>query len=309
MVRAYAAKQRDKILSNDKRRGIAYMLVSIVGFALMNLVVKILGTSENPIPAPELVFFRSLVSLVLSLWFIRRKKISPFGNNKKWLILRGVFGVTALTTFFYTLQELPLSAAIILQYLSPIFTALFAVWLLGEVVKGYQWLFFLMSFLGIAVIRGFDESIDTTYMLLGIMSSIFAGLAYNAIGKLRHTDDPVVIVFYFPLLATPIMGLLAITGIVDWVMPLGWDWGLLLLMGVLTQIAQIAMTKAFQSSELSGLAAMKYLGIIFALSFDFFIFGVTYSWITLLGMILVISGVLLNLFFKPRKKVASPATK
>lgn len=287
------------LLENPKSRGIIFMLISVVGFALMNLVVKLLGDN---IPAPELVFFRSVVSLILSLWFIRRKKISPFGNNKLWLILRGVFGVIALTTFFYTLQKLPLSTAVVLQYLSPIFTALFAVWLLGEKVKGYQWLFFLMSFAGIAIIRGFEETLNTTYLLMGIGSSIFAGLAYNAIGKLAKSDDPVVIVFYFPLIATPVMAFLGITGIVDWVMPRSDQWILLILMGVLTQIAQVSMTKAFQSSALSGLAAMKYLGIVFLLSFDYFIFGVTHSWIALMGMGLVILGVVLNLFFKPRKK-------
>lgn len=294
----FAKNYRDRLLGNPKSRGVTFMLISVIGFALMNLVVKFLG---NRIPAPELVFFRSVVSLGLSLWYITRRKLNPLGNNRKWLVLRGVFGVTALTSFFYTLQHLPLSAAIVIQYLSPIFTALFATWLLKEVVKGYQWLFFVISFAGIALIRGFEETIDTTYLILGIVSSVFAGLAYNAIGKLAKTDDPVVVVFYFPLIATPIMALLGLTGIVDFVMPIGREWLLLLLMGVLTQIAQVYMTKAFQSSSLSGLAGMKYLGIIFALSFDYFIFGVTYGWITIAGMGLVIGGVLLNLFFKPRK--------
>ncbi|KAB2818210.1 DMT family transporter [Phaeocystidibacter marisrubri] len=270
------------------------MLISVVCFSAMNLVVKFLGN----IPAPELVFFRSVVSFTLSLYFIKRRNLSPFGNNKKWLIARGVFGVTALTTFFYTLQELPLATAITLQYLSPIFTAIFATQLLGEKVKSYQWLFFLISFAGIAMIKGFNEDVDLKFLLLGVMSAVFAGLAYNAIGKVKHTDNPVVVVFYFPLIATPIMG---VVSIFYWVQPIGWEWLLLILMGVLTQIAQVYMTKAFQSSAISGLTGMKYLGVVFALGFDFFIFHVAYQPMALLGIGLVIAGVLLNLFFKPRK--------
>lgn len=292
----------DRLLSDDKMRGVTFMLISVVCFALMNLVVKFLGH----IPATELVFFRSLVSLILSLHFLLRRNISPWGNQKKWLILRGVFGVTALTTFFYTLQHLPLAAAITLQYLSPIFTAILAVALLGEKVKGYQWLFFLISFAGIAIIRGFDERIDTTFVLLGIGSALFAGLAYSAIGKLKKSDHPVVIVFYFPLIATPIMG---VVSLFYWVTPIGWDWLLLIAMGVLTQIAQVYMTKAFQSTDLSALAGMKYLGVVFALSFDFFIFGVRYAPLTLLGIAMVISGVLLNLLTKSIKKASSPRPK
>lgn len=271
------------------------MFISVVCFALMNLVVKFLGT----IPAPELVFFRSVVSFGLSLYFIKRRNLSPLGNNKKWLIARGVFGVTALTTFFYTLQKLPMATAITLQYLSPIFTALFATRLLGEKVKSYQWLFFFISFAGIALIKGFNDEVSTLFLFLGIISALFAGLAYNAIGKLKGTDHPFVVVFYFPLIAMPIMG---IVSYFNWIQPMGWEWLLLLLMGILTQIAQVYMTKAFHSSAVSGLTGMKYLGVVFALGFDFFIFDETYSPLAILGIGLVILGVLLNLFLKPKKK-------
>jgi drug/metabolite transporter (DMT)-like permease len=58
-------------------------------------------------------------------------------------MIRGVFGVIALTSFFYTLKELPIAIAVTVQYLSPLFTVLLAVHLLGERVRPIQWLFFL----------------------------------------------------------------------------------------------------------------------------------------------------------------------
>ncbi|MDX5426631.1 MAG: EamA family transporter, partial [Bacteroidota bacterium] len=108
-------------------------------------------------------------------------------------------------------------------------------------------------------------------------------------------DDPVVVVFYFPLIATPIM---AVISIFYWVTPVGWDWLLLILMGVLTQIAQVYMTKAYQVSTVNKVAGLKYFGIIFALSFDFFIFGVEYQWLALVGIVLVVAGVILNILHK-----------
>lgn len=271
------------------------MLISVVGFALMNLTVKFL----NRLPATELVLFRSLISLVLSFYFLRKRRVSPWGVQKKYLILRGLCGVTALSLFFYTLQKLPLGSAIILQYLSPIFTALFGIFLLKEKVSPWQWLFFALSFGGIALIKGFDQSVSPLLLILGISSAMFAGLAYNFIRKVKDTDHPLVVVLYFPLIATPVM---AVISLFNWVRPVGWEWLLLLLMGLLTQIAQIYMTKAMQSAELNEIAGLKYLGIIFALSFDWLLFGVEYQAIVLLGMALVVGGVLLNIFFKERKK-------
>lgn len=272
-------------------RAVSYMLISVLGFALMNLTVKFL----DRLPATELVLFRSIVSLVLSLYFLRRRRVSPWGVQKGYLLLRGICGVIALSLFFYTLQQLPLGSAITLQYLSPIFTALFGIFILGEKVKKIQWFFFAVSFGGIALIKGFDQDISLLLLGLGLLSALFAGLAYNFVRKVKDSDHPLVVVLYFPLVATPVM---AVFSLFYWVTPMGWEWGLLLLMGLLTQIAQLYMTKALQAAEVNEIASLKYLGVIFALSFDYLIFGVEYQSMVLLGIFLTVSGVLFNILYK-----------
>ena len=118
--------------------------------------------------------------------------------------------------------------------------------MLNERIQAKQWLFFLLAFIGVAIMKGFDQRVDLLYFFMGIGSAIFAGLAYNCIRKLRHTDHPIVVVLYFPLIATPIMRLLTY---LNWVKPTGWDWVLLLMLGIFTQIGQIFMTKALQAEE------------------------------------------------------------
>ena len=271
------------------------MLISVVFFALMNLTVKFL----HRLPATEIVMFRSGISLVLSLLFLKQQKINPFGKHRKLLFLRGLFGATALTLFFYTLQKLPMGTAITIQYLSPIFTVLFAAALLGERTSWKQYLFFGLSFSGILIIRGFDPHMNALLLGMGIVSSVFAGLAYVVIRRLSGKEHPMVVVFYFPLVALPVM---AIFSIFYWETPLGVEWLWILLMGVFTQIAQYYMTKAFQANEVRVVAGLKYLGIVFALSFDFFFFHYQHSWLALIGMGLVVSGVVLNIFLGRRQK-------
>lgn len=267
------------------------MLVSVLGFALMNLTVKYL----QRLPPTELVLFRSLISLVLSYYFLRRRNLSVWGNNRPILILRGLSGVVALSLFFFTLQQLPLGSAITLQYLSPIFTALFGWLLLREKVHPWQWAFFVFSFAGIALVKGFDDRISPLLLASGIGSALFAGLAYVFVRKVRHTDHPLTVVFYFPLIATPVMLVFALF---YWEWPRAWEWPLLLLMGVLTQVAQVYMTKALQAAEVNEIASLKYLGVVFALGFDFFLFDLAYQPLALVGMGLVLSGVVLNVAFK-----------
>jgi drug/metabolite transporter (DMT)-like permease len=270
--------------------GIRFMLYSVFSFALMQLCVKFL----KHIPAPELVLFRSLITLVLSYAIIFRKRLKPFGNNKKFLWLRGIFGTIALTLYFFTLQRMPIATAAVLQYLSPIFTAVFGIWLLKERIRPLQWLFFALAFVGVWLIKG-AEGVPFWWVVAGVVSAIFAGLAYNCIRILRHTDVPVVIVFYFPLVALPVT---AVMSYFDWAWPVGIDWLYILAMGIFTQFGQIYMTKSLHAEKANTVSMIKYTGIFYALGFDFFLFGVMYSPLTFVGMAMVLAGVVLNVIRK-----------
>jgi drug/metabolite transporter (DMT)-like permease len=272
-------------------KAVKYMLISSFAFSLMQVCVKYL----EGFPVSELVLFRSIVSLVISLFVVWKVGISPFGNSKVYLVLRGIFGVIALSMFFYTLQNMPIATAITIQYLSPIFTSLFAIWILKEPMKKKQWLFFAISFSGILVMKGLNNDIKTEFVVIGIVASIFAGLAYNMIRKVKDTDHPVVVVLYFPLIAIPIMTIFSLQ---YWKTPVGVEWLILLAMGVFTQIAQVYMTKAWQTESANKVASLKYVGIVFALFFDLTLFNIIPPLTTIAGIALVMLGVVLNMKFK-----------
>src|SRR5690606_6904868 len=264
------------------------MLLAGMFFAIMQVLVKFLPH----IPAIEIVFFRSLFSLVASLWILKRNQVPVFGNNKKLLVMRGMAGSMGLILFFYTLQHIPLASAVTLQYLSPVFTALLGVVMVKERLKPQQYLFFAIAFGGVLVIEGFDPRISHLFLLIGIGAAFFSGLAYNIIRKLKNTEHPLVIVFYFPLLTLPIATLYCIF---NWVQPKGWDWLLLLGVGIFTQAAQYYMTLAYQIAQLSKIASLNYIGILYALGFGFIFFNETFNLLTYFGMAMVLSGVILNI--------------
>jgi drug/metabolite transporter (DMT)-like permease len=277
-------------------KGVVFMLISTFAFSLMQICVRELAH----LPTSELIFFRSIISLALSLGYLLPRGISPLGNNHKFLILRGVFGVLALTGFFLTLQNMPLATAVTIQYLSPIFTVIIAMFVLGERMKPMQWLFFGIAFCGVALLKGFDGRISLLYLVLGVLSALFSGAAYNCVRLLRDTDHPIVVVFYFPLVALPITGVLAY---VNWVSPLGWDWLMLLLLGVFTQIGQVYMTKSLQTEKADAVVSLNYLGSIYALAYGYFLYDEAYPAISILGILLVLSGVILNVVFKQRLRL------
>lgn len=174
----------------------------------------------------------------------------------------------------------------------------------GEKVRPIQWLLFILSFIGVLMIKGFDERISYFYLGVGVLSALISGIAYNAIMKCRLTDHPIVIVLYFPLIATPIMGAACLT--ISWVTPVGISWLLLLVMGVFTQLAQYFMTKALLSDHSSKIMPFKYFGVIYALLIGFFFFNEELPWLSGIGISLVLLGVITNTFVKNLNKRLPP---
>jgi drug/metabolite transporter (DMT)-like permease len=274
--------------------GVKYMLFASFVFSIMNVAVK----KVSHIPSVEVVFFRALISLFMSWVYLQRNEIPKWGNNKKVLLLRGLFGTIALIMVFATFQNMPLASAVVIHYLSPIFTALLALIVLKERLFRVQYLFFALCFLGILLIKGFDFRISSLYFLLGICGAFLAGCAYVSIRVLKESEHPLVIVFYFPLVAMPLTGIISYF---FWVTPVGTDWLWLLLVGVLTQIAQVYLTKAYQVETAAVVANVNYVGIFYALIFGYIFFGETFSNEVIGGMMLVLAGVLLNVSFKKIK--------
>jgi drug/metabolite transporter (DMT)-like permease len=264
------------------------MLAATLWFSLMNLCVKMMPG----MPIPVVLLFRAGITLGFSLWQIRQLGLHPWGYNKPVLWLRGIFGTGGLALYFITLQQIPLAGAVTLQYLSPIFTLIFTRLLLGERFKWIQTLFFLVSFAGVYVVGNTDERIVWVWLLTGIGSAVFSGLAYTMIRKASVSEHPVVVVFYFPLIALPLVGLWSYF---DWKTPEGIEWFWLLGTGLSTQFAQLAMTKAFMQEKAANVLGLQYLGLIYALFLGWWIFDEQFDWITIGGMALVLLGVLGNI--------------
>ena len=108
----------------ERKLAIGWMLISAFSFAIMGAFVKV--TTE--VPLMEKVFFRNLVTFVLMLVVIIKKRENPFAQGRvtKYLILRALAGLTAVIMYFYAIANMTLADSTILNKLSPFFVIIFA---------------------------------------------------------------------------------------------------------------------------------------------------------------------------------------
>ena len=263
------------------------------------MVVKIFVKMLPHIPPMEIVFFRCLISFLITYYLLKRKGHNILGTNRSLLMMRGIFGTIGLYCYFVILQEIPLATASTLIYFTPLFTSLVGVFFLREKMSIIQWILLLIAFFGIILIQGFDSRVNIFYLLIGLGGSLCAAFAYSIIRYLRDKEHSLVLMIYFPMIAFPIGGLISIF---NWVQPNLIDLSLLILIGVFTQFAQYFMTKAFQSEKVSKVSIVSYSELVFVLLIGNIFFDEKFEFLVYLGMILVTFGVVFNILLARNDK-------
>jgi len=271
------------------------MLLSTLAFALMNALIKYLVVYSTL----QLVFFRAIGSLAITFSFLKAKGIPQWGNQKKLLIMRSVVGLTSMILFFWGIHYITIGSAVTLRYVSPIFAAILAVFFLKEKIRPLQWLFFVMAFTGVFLIKSYDSSGSNFGVFLVLLAAFFSAIVYIILSKIGKGDHPVVVVHYFMLTATIVGG---IGSLFQWNTPSLNDLLLLLSLGVFGFFGQLFMTKAFQNGEAHMVAPFKYVEVVFTLLFGIFVLTETYDFLHLFGTFLVILGLVLNVLYKSTMK-------
>ncbi|WP_174371953.1 DMT family transporter [Vibrio ezurae] len=278
--------------------GVRFMLLSAVGFALMSACVKYI--SNYGIPVFEIVAARALVSFVISYADVKRKGISPWGNNKRLLLLRGVVGTSALMCVYYALTTLPLAEATILQYVHPVSTALLGLLFLKERIQKSTMICIGLCLLGVFVmvqpsLVGRVSDVPLFSIGIALCGAFGSSIAYIIVRKLSQTEDSSVIIMYFPLVALPVSTLLIWN---EFAWPSVFITIMLVLVGIFTQIGQYGLTKAMQTQDAGKASAYSYIQIVFSALLGVWIFNELPSIWTYLGGGLIVTGALINVFGK-----------
>lgn len=288
---------------NTLPRSARFMLLSSLGFACMSACVKAVGTSGLPIL--EIVAARALISLVISYVDIRRKRLAVFGFNKPLLALRGVFGTIALVAVFYSVTTLPIAQATLLQYTHPTFTAILALLILKERIHLSTILCIALSFIGLVIVTApnwldsLEHSVPVISIVAALVGAFASSCAYVVVRKLSQTENPSVIILYFPMIAFPVATLLLILT-QDFVMPTLNQLGLLLLIGIFVQIGQLALTHAMASDGAGKVSAYGYIQVLFAAILGFVFFAELPTLWTFSGGLLILGGAFINTRWKTK---------
>lgn len=263
------------------------MTLSSLLFAFMGVCVRF---ASQTLPVSEIVLFRSVIGLVLIVPWMLLKKDTFIGYRPTLLITRGITGFLALSLYFFAISKIPLATAVMLNYTSPLFVAMLAPFVLKEKTHWKIFATIFLGLLGVILIVHPKSNVNLVGAILGLVSGVFAAMAYLAIGALRKNHSSFTIVFYFFWVSTAL-------GI-----PISWasfripnfsETLYLLGTGVFATIAQILMTQAYQKGSTATTSAYSTSIVLFSMILGEILWNETLGAISLIGGGLIVFSIVI----------------
>jgi len=274
-----------------------WMLVASFLFAAMGVCVKL---ASDEFSVSEMVMYRGVIGMVILFTMLRLqggtlKTTMPLAH-----LWRGAVGVLSLWIWYYTIAKLPLATAMTLNYMAPIWIA---VWLFGHgwwhQKNRVEWPLIVavgMSFVGVTcLLQPAFSANQLGPALMALGSSVLSAMAYMQVRKLGLAGEPESrVVFFFSVTNF-------FAGSCGHLLESGWHWHslantrsalLILGVGLCATAAQVAMTRAYRLGKTLVVANLQYTGIVFSSIWGVLLFSDSFGWLSWVGMaIILLSGV------------------
>ncbi|KAK7316556.1 hypothetical protein RJT34_00110 [Clitoria ternatea] len=308
------------VWNGSRYSGLLSMALSSTLYFLMGLLTNLF--SVQAIPLFETAFTRCTIISILSYFWLRRSEQPLFGTShvRIILLLRALTGCISMSSFVYCFQRLPFSQAIVLNSTTPIMASIMARVFLHEKLKIADIAGLACSFFGVLfffremlategqVVKAkeasntFAKTHHIFVILLGLFSSIIGGTSYCLIrAGAKASDQPLLTVFSFGLLASPVMGICTYI-FEDFVLPGFQSILLMLLLSILAFFAEVLLARGLQIERTGKVANIQYLEAALTQFWGLALTKVVLSFGHLVGVLLIVISICCTLYIGPDKE-------
>jgi drug/metabolite transporter (DMT)-like permease len=291
--------------ANRNLLGVGFLLIGILIFSLQDIAVKWIG---GDYPVLEIVSFRSLVALPLTLLFFRYEGRRGLPTTQRHTLeyIRGVFFFLSYTTHFMGLAALPLAEIAAIKFSGPLMITILSVAMLGETVGLRRWLALLVGFMGVLLIVRPGLASFNLGSIFILISVLFYALATMLTRKLQTTDSSATMAYYSSLvylIATIILApLVILVGefpdahpsvaflFRTWTMPSLLDWIVMSGLGLVWAGGMYFIARAYSVALASVVAPFEYAALPINVMWGFIIWQELPNLATWAGAFLTLSS-------------------
>ncbi|MBN2232233.1 MAG: DMT family transporter [Deltaproteobacteria bacterium] len=253
----------------------------------------------------QILFYRSLVGLIISLWLLRRHQLPLFSGHRFGLhLIRNLAHFGGQFGWFFGIAAIPLAEVFAIEFTVPVWTALMAALLLKERLTGPRLGAVAMGFAGMLVILrpGLGAINPAALAVLGGAAGY--ALSHTLTRRLARTEPPLIILFYMTAIQLP-LGLLP--SLTHWATPSPARWPWVLAVGVTALTGHYCMTRALKLADATVVVPLDFLRLPLIAVIGYFCYQEPLAWFVPAGAALMLAGNLLSLNAERRTARTSAA--
>lgn len=303
------------IWSGSRHSGILCVASSSIIYSIIEVLLDIFP--DRSFPVYQTLFTRCSILLIISLLWLRRTghPLCFPTHAKTILLLRSLTGFVSLLSFIYSVQNLPVSYAVMLNFATPIMASLGAAIILREKLPLTYIGGLVCSFLGLflifqpALLMGGDgvpngEKHALFAILIGIFSTILGGVSYCLVrAGAKATDQPVYTVLSFAILALPLSAILILVN-QEFVVPDLFTFFLAIMLGVLAFLAEVLLARGLYLDKIAKSTNVLYLKVFLSQMWSLTFEGASPTLNKLIGCLLILASICGTSYIAPEKENA-----
>ncbi len=282
-----------------KLKGVLWFLLQCFTVSLTFVVVRF---AIKDINIYTMTFIQSCVALLMMSPFILKQGIASLKTKRlKLHIIRNVFGLVGVSSFYYGITKIPLNEATAISFTAPLFTTLAAVLVLKEKVKRYRMFGMALGFAGALIILRPTGQFDANILFI-LLSVFLMGFVQIFIAQLNKTEPPLRIIFYMVFLSTLMTLPFAAY---HWITPQLRNLEWIVVLCSIVYINLFGIVLAYRNAEISVLMPLDFSRLIFTAIIAYLVFNEHLQFATILGSVVILCGIIYALHHERRElKVA-----
>jgi len=247
----------------------------------------------------HILFYRSVIGVVLIGALIAWKGTHLLKTEHLMRHgLRNIAHYAGQYGWFYGLAYISLAEVIAIEFTTPVWTALFAFFLLGERLTPARLMALVLGLTGLVMIlRPTSEGLNPAAFAV-LAGAVGYAFSYIQTKALSATDSPLTILFYMTLMQLP-FGM--VPSVLDWQSP-SWEmmpW--IVLVGVTAMSAHYCMTRAFKLADATVVVPMDFLRLPLIMWVGYLLYQESVDIWVLAGAAVMFSGNLINVRAEQKK--------
>lgn len=273
-----------------------WMIGTLASFMLMAIAGRELAGELSTF---QILFFRSVIGLLIIGYLLHLKGWHQIRTGAaKTHILRNIAHFGGQFGWFYGLAFIPLAEVFAIEFTVPVWTAILAVFILGERLSGPRLIAIGLGIAGMLMILRPGMEAMKPAALAVLAGAVCYSIAYIKTKKLAHIDSPLCILFYMTIIQLP-LGL--IPALYDWHSPslstLPW----ILLVGVTALTAHYCITRAMQLIDATVVVPMDFLRLPLIAGVGYLLYNEPLEWAVILGALIMLIGNFISIRAEKRK--------